>query len=285
MTVPPKRTRDADAVSLQLLRQWLAGSEDDTVSAIDRLGREAIRDAARAGDRLGRDAATSSSDNVLRDLQALADAYAPAPRRRFPFSLGARANRPTPSDLDTLATSLEHERDNLARQLIGISTDTSRLQAAEGGLEDALALIRACGAAVEAAAREISVDRPDRARFLRETAAPRLLAREQDVLTQMAVTRQGVMALQWVAEGQRALALALERARETTMAALRTALATRRAIEDNRDLLRQADALERSVEAARSAPASRQDVERALADAVEQVRRAIAAAQASTRAR
>lgn len=283
----PSQANDMKANARQLLRQWLA-REGDAVATVDGLGREAIRAAAQASARLDRGtAASESSQNVLRELEALAQAHAPARPRRLPFGWGSRAVEPATPDLSALVASLERERDNVARALIAIETDKAKLLEAETGLDDALALIRACQAAIEAAARELSIERPDRAQFLSGTLAPRLIERERDVLTQLAVTRQGGLALQLVAEGQEALGQAIERARETSVAALRTAMAARQAIAGNRDLLDQAQALERTADAARGAstsgPASGRDVEGALADALAQVRRAIDAAQAPPR--
>lgn len=276
------------ATARQLLRQWLAGSEDDAVAAVEALGREAIRVAGQGAERLERGAAMgASAQDVLRELQALADAFVPPPPppRRLPFPWRARpaAPAPTSADLNVLVAGLERERDNVEHAAIAIATDMARLQAAEDGLENALALVRGCGAAIESAARELAVDRPDRARFLTGKLAPRLLERERDLLTQLAVTRQGRLALQLVADGQDALGQAIERARETSVAALRTALAARQAIAGNRDLLRQAEALEQTAQAARGAPAAGRDADRALADALEQVRRAIDAAQVPAR--
>jgi hypothetical protein len=283
----PSQANDMKATARQLLRQWLA-REGDAVATVDGLGREAIRAAAQASARLDRGtAASESSQNVLRELEALAQAHAqthaPGRARRLPFGWGSRAVEPAAPDLNALVASLERERDNVARALIAIETDKAKLLEAETGLDDALALIHACQAAIEAAARELAIERPDRAQFLSGTLAPRLVERERDVLTQLAVTRQGGLALQLVAEGQEALGQAIERARDTSVAALRTAMAARQAIAGNRDLLDQAQALERTADAARGASTSGRDVESALADALAQVRRAIDAAQAPPR--
>lgn len=284
MATGPLRTSDFREISRQLLRQWIA-RDDGAVAAIDGLGREAIRAAAQAAGRLDRGTAVAaSSQGVLRELQALADAQAPARPRRLPFGWGRRpVAAPAPSDLNALVVSLERERDNVARALIAIETDKARLHDTESGLEDALALIRACQGAIEAAARELVVDQPARAQFLTDTLAPRLVERERDVLTQLAVTHQGGLALQLVADGQDALGQAIDRARDTSVAAMRTAMAARQAIAGSHDLLEQAQALEQTADAARATPASGRDVQSALDDALAQVRSAIDAAQVPPR--
>jgi Mg2+ and Co2+ transporter CorA len=100
---------------------------------------------------------------------------------------------------------------------------------------------------------------------------------------QIAITQQGIMALQLTADGQAALGDAIDRARNTSVAALRTAIAARRAVVSNRDLLEQAEALENTASAAQTAPQSDRAVAAALTDALEQARRAINATQALPR--
>jgi hypothetical protein len=281
-----RRDQDLKSIARQLLRQSLS-REDEAVRAIDSLGKTAIRAASEASERVDRGSDVGvSSGGVLRNLQTLAEAHAcGAPRqRRFNLPWGARPAAPAPTDLNALVHSLEHEKDSVERTLIAIQTDKKRLDAAESALDEALALIHACNVAFEAAVRELSIDQPARAAFLREALLPRLAERERDVVTQIAVTRQGAMALQLVADGQAALGDAIERARSTSVAALRTAIAARRAVASNRDLLDQAQALENTAKAVRTAPQTDGAVEAALTDALEQARRAIHAAQVPPRA-
>ncbi|WP_162792360.1 toxic anion resistance protein [Novosphingobium sp. P6W] len=285
MTSESRRRPDARAEARLLLRQWLVRSENDVLAAIDALGRQSIREASQASGRLERNtSSTTSAQGVLLELQALAETFeTPPPRKRLWFSARVEHETPDPANLNTLVASLERERDAIARTLIGIEGDRAKLQLADDALDDALQLVRACGLASESAARELALSKPAQAQFLRETVPERLLAREQDLLTQIAVTRQGILALKLVTDGQTVLAQAIERARDTSVAALRTAMAARQAVGGSQDLARQAQALESTVEAAGTASNSARDVERALQDAAAQVRRAIDAAQATTR--
>ncbi len=247
--------------------------------AIDAVGRRAIASAADASARLGRGVALSqASEQGLRNLEALArDIDAPPPR---PWSFFGRAPDPVAPPaptIETLVGQLERERDNVARALLGIETDRTRLRAAADALADALALVRACAAAMEAAARELVRDHPARADFLRDVATARLLAREQDILTQAAVTEQGVLTLGLLVESHDALLQALGRARDTSIAALRTAIAARGAITGSVSLTAQAAALDRTAAAAEREGHVRPALHRALDDAIAQARRAIAA--------
>jgi|GEM_PF-2404681 len=205
------------------------------------------------------------------------------PRRRSLFKPAGSSDPDVQARIEALVETIDGERDDVARSLITIETDSKKLRAAADELDEALQLIRACGVAVDAAGRELMFDQPARAGFLCDTARARLLAREQDVASQAAVTRQGVLTLQLLIDGQNALVQALTRARDTSIAALRTAIAARRAITESQDMTRQADALERTVRAAGDAPVARGDLQRVLDDAVDQARRAIHAAQATQR--
>jgi len=270
----------------RLLRQWLASDDNDLLAAIDTLGRRAIGGAAEASARLDR--ATSlgqSAASNLAELQALVtDLGTPVrPRRRSFFKPAGTNPADAQTRLEALIETLDKERDDVARSLITIETDSKKLHAAAAELDDALQLIRACAAMMDAAGRELMFDQPTRARFLCDTAHARLLSREQDVATQAAVTQQGILTLQLLIDGQNALAQALARARDTSIAALRTAIAARRAIAGSQDMARQAEALERTARAAEEAPATRGDLQRVLDDAIDQARRAIdAAAQRRT---
>jgi hypothetical protein len=246
------------------------------LARIDTLGRQAIAAAAEASARLTRGVVAGEAARAsLAALQALAarvDAPPPAPSffRRKPVG-------PPPLDMGALVESLDRERDAVAHTLIRLETDRKRLGEASAALDAALALVRACGAAVEAAARELAGDQPERAHFLRGPVAERLLAREQDVLTQAAVTGQGVLTLDLIVESQQTLADTLARARDTSVAALRTAIAARAAIAGSQSLAEQTAALGRTVGAAADA-GGRRDVGRILDDALAQARAAVDAA-------
>jgi ribosomal 50S subunit-associated protein YjgA (DUF615 family) len=284
--IASEREHDVRAAAHILLRKWLAASEGEILSMVDALGRREIGAAADASGRLAREtSSTLSAERSLGNLQALAEGLeTPTRRRGLSFLGGWREGRPddTQANINALVEKLDEERDAVALSLIAIETDRKRFLDAADRLDEALGLIRACAHALDAVAREISIDLPDRARFLRDTVAGRLLSREQDVVLQAAVTQQGVLTLQVLADGQDALAQALGRARETTVAALRTAIAARKAVAGSRVMARQAAALEQVADAARDRPADRDAVRRVLDDAIVQARRAIAAGERST---
>lgn len=274
--------RDFRNEARSLVRQWLASDEIDVLSTIDTLGGRAIRAASEASARLDRGVSVSqSAGRSLENLQALAARLEAPPRRRALsfFGRGTAREEDARTQIEALVETLDDARDNVARSLITIDSDIGKLRAAAAALDDALLLIRACALAADSAGRELLLEQPIRARFLCDTVRARLLSREQDVATQAAVTQQGVLTLQLLLDGQDALAQALARARDTSVAALRTAIAARRAIAGSQDMARQAAALEQTAQAAGAAPAARGDLQRVLDDAIDQARRAIRAAE------
>ncbi|KQN00478.1 toxic anion resistance protein [Sphingomonas sp. Leaf25] len=262
-----------------LLRQWLHADEDGVVQAIDAIGRRAITSAADASARLSRGAIhTESAKTGLAEVEAVAQALdTPPPPSGWRSLFAAPPAPPVPARIDALVERLARERDGVARSILSLETDRDRFAAAVAALDEAGALIAALRPALEAAARELRHDRPERAAFLRETATERLLAREQDILTQSAVTRQGLLTIGILIDSHATLAQALARAQETSIAALRTAAAARGAVAGSRALADQARALDRAAAAADGSTLSAPAASRALGDAVMQARRAIAA--------
>ncbi len=262
-----------------LLRQWLSADEDRVVQAIDAIGKRAIAAAADASARLSRGSLhTDSAKAGLAEVEAVAQALdTPPPPSGWRSLFAPRPAPATPARIDALVERLARERDAIARSILSLETDRDRFAAAVAALDAAGALIAALRPALEAAARELRHDRPERATFLRETAAQALLAREQDILTQSAVTRQGLLTIGILIDSHATLAQALGRAQETSVAALRTAVAARDAVAGSRALTEQAHALERAAAAAGTSALSAPSAGRALGDAVTQARRAIAA--------
>lgn len=260
----------------QIVRQWLNWEDSAIVEAVAALGARAVRDATAATGRLQRTSVASiDGSSVLVRLEEFAARSSRAPASgKWRWPSFKRATLDHSPNLDRLVQELVHEQDVVARTLIFMDGDLERLKESEAALHSVLEMARDLGKAVDAGARELSVEDPNRAAFFRETIGPALLERERDILTQVAITHQGILALQIVMDGQRALSQSLERARSMTVAALRTAVASRHAIEKNHAMLEQAQALEQTAEAARAATASRRDVARTLDDAKEQAHRA-----------
>jgi len=257
------------------VRGWLAAPDPAAaLPAIATLGSGAIAAAADASRRLL--AAAPAPVDAAAALDALRALAGEEPARGWrPF------RRPAPpvdvaAALPPVIRALEDARDGLIRHDVRLSAERDRFAAADARLEETEHLLRALLAGAKAAAREIAATDPARAAALRGPVADALQARLGDVLTQLAVTRQGRLSLGLVQDGNATLAAAVEQARSITVAALRTAAAAGRAVADGERLSAQAAALGQAAVASDAADPGRDAaVRRALADAVAEVEAAI----------
>lgn len=283
---PPSADRQVElrGRARDLVRRWSGENSEAVIAAgIARLGAEDIAHAAAQSQRLSPAASGGGAGAVLEQLRLLVDQLEPPEPPRW--SLFARAAAPAIGPrldaieprLAALLDQLERERDALIRSGIALRGDRQRLRDADARLEEVARLLDLVAKQAEAAAREIAADDPARADLLRQRIGTGVEERRRDVLTQLAVTRQGLLSLDLVADGQDALAGAVERTRHTMAAALRTAVAANRAVAQAQRLAEQAAALDRTVAARPDTPGRSAD--RAITDAVAQMRAALDAAQ------
>ena len=238
----PDRERALVPTVRETVRTLAAATDDAIATTVGKVGHAAIRRAADASIRLGAVSATDAgAAQLLGEIEALAAGLAgPAasaePERSGWFGRSRPAAAPTPTPelrLGPLIARIETERDRVAQSLIALAADRERIATADRDLEDAVHLVRALRTGLAAAARELRSTEPARAARL-EAAAPLLVERERDLLTQIVVTRQGLLTLD-LALGQReTLADALTRARTITLAALQTRAAAGRAVDMGR---------------------------------------------------
>lgn len=235
MTATPRQPdSDTAAEARSLIRCWVGMGEGDMLRSVDAIGRTAIRNAGEASRRLDRvSRPTRATGPILDRFDAVMNGAALSVRRRGSWF---RRREPTPTasdaELNSILELLDREHDEIARDLIALETDRRRLGDAEEAMEDAVDLVCACTVAAGAAARELASTSPDLAAFIRGEVTGRLIERERDILLQAAVTRQGVLALDLVVQGQQTALQAVARARAVSAAALRTAVAARRIAAD-----------------------------------------------------
>jgi uncharacterized protein YaaN involved in tellurite resistance len=96
---------------------------------------------------------------------------------------------------------------------------------------------------LEEKAAELELSDPAKAKALRETALFYVRQRHQDLLTQMAVTVQGYLAMDLVKKNNIELVKGVDRASTTTVGALRTAVTVAQAMTNQRLVLDQITAL------------------------------------------
>lgn len=124
-----------------------------------------------------------------------------------------------------------------------IDVERQKLWEAMGNLEQMVHISKALDEKLEDKAAELDMTDPAKAKALRETALFYVRQRTQDLLTQMAVSVQGYLALDLVKKNNVELVKGVDRASTTTVAALRTAVTVAQAMTNQRLVLQQITAL------------------------------------------
>ena len=141
--------------------------------------------------------------------------------------------------LDRLASG----KDELLKDNAAIDVERSKLWDAMGKLEQMIHIARTLDQKLEDAAIDLDHTDPAKAKAVRESALFYTRQRTQDLLTQMAVTVQGYLALDLVKKNNVELVKGVDRASTTTVAALRTAVTVAQAMTNQRLVLAQITAL------------------------------------------
>ncbi|WP_239804901.1 toxic anion resistance protein [Croceicoccus hydrothermalis] len=134
-------------------------------------------------------------------------------------------------------------KDELLMDNAAIDVERQKLWAAMGDLEQMIHISRTLDARLEEAANDLDISDPAKAKAIRETALFYTRQRTQDLLTQMAVSVQGYLALDLVKKNNVELVKGVDRASTTTVAALRTAVTVAQAMTNQRLVLGQITAL------------------------------------------
>jgi uncharacterized protein YaaN involved in tellurite resistance len=141
--------------------------------------------------------------------------------------------------LDRLSSGKrELHEDNAA-----IDVERQKLWAAMGELEQMIHIAKTLDQRLEDKAEELESSDPAKAKALRESALFYVRQRTQDLLTQMAVSVQGYLALDLVKKNNVELVKGVDRASTTTVGALRTAVTVAQAMTNQRLVLKQITSL------------------------------------------
>jgi len=116
-----------------------------------------------------------------------------------------------------------------------------------GNLEQMVHISKALDERLEDKAAELDPTDPAKAKAIRETALFYVRQRTQDLLTQMAVSVQGYLALDLVKKNNVELVKGVDRASTTTVGALRTAVTVAQAMTNQRLVLGQITALNKTT--------------------------------------
>jgi uncharacterized protein YaaN involved in tellurite resistance len=147
------------------------------------------------------------------------------------------------SHIASILTRLSSGKDELLKDNAAISVERQSLWSAMGRLEQMIHVSKALDAKLEAKAFELESSDPAKAKAIRESALFYVRQRTTDLLTQMAVTVQGYLALDLVKKNNVELVKGVDRASTTTVSALRTAVTVAQAMTNQKLVLAQITAL------------------------------------------
>lgn len=145
--------------------------------------------------------------------------------------------------ISSILTRLASGKDELLMDNAAISVERQKLWAAMGRLEQMIHMSKVLDARLEDKANELDATDPAKAKAIRETALFYVRQRTQDLLTQMAVSVQGYLALDLVKKNNVELVKGVDRASTTTVSALRTAVTVAQALTNQKLVLQQITAL------------------------------------------
>jgi uncharacterized protein YaaN involved in tellurite resistance len=187
---------------------------------------------------------------TIEDLDPGSKGSLTAPKRLFgiiPFGNKMRdyfdSYKSSQTHIASILTRLASGKDELLKDNAAIATERQSLWAAMGRLEQMIHVSKALDAKLEAKANEIETSDPAKAKAIRETALFYVRQRTTDLLTQMAVSVQGYLALDLVKKNNVELMKGVDRASTTTVAALRTAVTVAQALTNQKLVLEQITSL------------------------------------------
>ena len=145
--------------------------------------------------------------------------------------------------ISSILSSLASGKDELLMDNAAIDVERANMWKTMGKLEQMIHISKALDQKLEDKSAELDASEPAKAKAIRETALFYTRQRTTDLLTQMAVTVQGYLALDLVKKNNVELVKGVDRASTTTVAALRTAVTVAQAMTNQRLVLEQITAL------------------------------------------
>jgi uncharacterized protein YaaN involved in tellurite resistance len=147
------------------------------------------------------------------------------------------------SHINAIVESLLSGKDELLRDNAAIEQERSEMWSLMGKLEQYIYLCKKIDAEISAQIAAVERTDPERAKELKENALFYARQKVTDLLTQMAVNVQGYLALDLIKKNNLELIKGVDRARTTTISALRTAVIVASALANQKLALDQIDAL------------------------------------------
>ena len=151
--------------------------------------------------------------------------------------------RSSQTHISKILGSLANGKDELLMDNAAIDTERANLWKTMHKLEQMVHISKTLDHRLEDKANELDATEPAKAKAIRETALFYTRQRTTDLLTQMAVTVQGYLALDLVKKNNVELVKGVDRASTTTVSALRTAVTVAQAMTNQKLVLEQIGAL------------------------------------------
>ena len=151
--------------------------------------------------------------------------------------------RSSQTHISKILNSLGNGKDELLMDNAAIDTERAGLWKTMHKLEQMIHISRSLDKQLENKAQDLDATDPAKAKAIRETALFYTRQRTTDLLTQMAVTVQGYLALDLVKKNNVELVKGVDRASTTTASALRTAVTVAQAMTNQKLVLEQVTAL------------------------------------------
>jgi uncharacterized protein YaaN involved in tellurite resistance len=147
------------------------------------------------------------------------------------------------TQLDKIIQSLFHGQDELRRDNAAVEQEKVNLWHVMQRLQEYAYMARKLDAAIAARVTDIQATDPERAKTLQDDLLFYVRQKVQDLLTQLAVSVQGYLALEVVRKNNIELIKGVDRATTTTVSALRTAVIVAQAMANQKLVLTQITAL------------------------------------------
>lgn len=280
VSVPPEREAELEARAREFIAELAAAEPHGDafrrkIAGFSRLGDKEMQDSSGASRQLlsrpaaslaaakGRSVRTDPQYGVIRTLQELRatvsdfDPQHLAGRYRMLARVpGGRRLRQyverfesAQKQLDSIVASLDHGEEWLRRDNVEIEEQRAALWKTTERLNEYVTLAAALDRATVDRAAELRVTDPARAETLEKEALFPIRQRRQDLTTQIAVSVQAYLALDVIKKNNVELIKGVERAKTTTVSALRTAVVVAQALENQRLVIDQLGALNQSTNA------------------------------------
>ena len=145
--------------------------------------------------------------------------------------------------ISKILNALASGKDELLMDNEAINVERANMWKTMGKLEQMIHISKTLDGKLEDTANTLEATEPAKAKAIRETALFYTRQRTTDLLTQMAVTVQGYLALDLVKKNNVELVKGVDRASTTTVSALRTAVTVAQALTNQKLVLEQITAL------------------------------------------